>query len=115
MSVVEVKIGTRNFNLACEDGEEEHLEHLATQIDAKVSDLSRQMRTGNESLLILMTALMVQDELNEFTKNDNIDLDAFRKEVEDNIKNKKDSETTELINTVSDYLESLVDKIEKNN
>lgn len=104
MSVVDLKIGARSFQLACEEGQESHLKRLANDIDVKIESLSRQMRTGNESLLFLMTALMLQDELNEVNKK-----------LEDATKRSqgiKEEDMSIAINTISDYLETLVDKIE---
>ena len=106
MSVVEVKVGTRHFQLACEDGEEDHLAGLAKEVDKKLNNLGKQMRTNNESLLLLLTSLMMQDELNEFRKN---------MENDDKIKNlvkSKDEELADVINTVSDYLEIIISRME---
>ncbi len=104
MSVVELKIGTRNFQLACENGEEAHLQKLAGEISHKYENLSRQMRTGNESLLFLMTALMLQDEVNELTKK----FDTSNQLLLD----EKESEMSDVINTISSYIHNLTEKIE---
>lgn len=104
MAVVDIKVGSRNFQLACEAGQEPHLRKLATEVDAKIENLSKQMRTGNESLLFLMTALMLQDELNELNKK----LDENNRKF----LNSKEEDMATTINTISDYLETLVDKIE---
>ena len=108
MSVVEVKVGARNFSLACEDGQEESLKNLAAKIDEKVETLSKQMRTQNDSLLLLMTALMTQDELDEIkgaSGGETVDVSKIISE--------KDEEVAELVNTVSNYVETMIDKIEK--
>lgn len=107
MSVVEVKIGSRNFQLACEDGQEESLRDLASKIDDRFELLAKQMRTHNDSLLLLMTALMAEDELQECQKK-------LKSGVTDaDYVEKKEQEMAEVINTVSGYVESIIDKIEK--
>jgi cell division protein ZapA len=108
MSVVDVRVGTRNFQLACENGQEEHLSGLASEIDKKLRMLSKQMRTNNEPMLLLMTALMMQDELNEIDRQGG-GLEESIKEIS----KKKDDEMAEMVNTIADYLEDLIGKVEK--
>lgn len=107
MSVVEVKIGSRNFQLACEDGQEENLRNLAAKVDERFETLSKQMRTHNDSLLLLLSALMAEDELQEYKqKVDNGVADVGYLES-------KEKEMTEVLTTVSDYVETIIEKIEK--
>ena len=111
MSVVEVKVGSRFFNVACEDGQEKHLTRLASDIDSKIASLARQLRTNNEPLLLLMTALMMQDELNEFAVNKTNDnnLEQKLKELTD----KKETEMAEILKNIAGFVESVTDKIDK--
>jgi cell division protein ZapA len=109
MSIVEVKVGTRLYQVACEEGQEQNLLKLAGEIDEKVNNLSRQLRTGNDSMLLIMTALMMQDELNEFRKksnNDNEIQEKIKKITED-----KESEMAEIVNSISGFVETLADKL----
>lgn len=107
MSVVEVKIGSRSFQLACEDGQEENLHNLAAKVDERFELLSKQMRTQNDSLLLLLSALMAEDELQEFKqKADSGATDTDYIEA-------KEKEMTEVINTVSNYVETIIEKVEK--
>ena len=64
MAQVTVIVNNRNYTLACDDGEEEHLSRLAAQIDNRIGELP--IETGapsNEARLILMSGLVVADEL----------------------------------------------------
>jgi len=111
MSVVELRVGSRLYQVACENGQEPNLLRLASELDSKISNLARQMRTGNDSLLLLMTALMMQDELNDAQKkisNDN-ELETRIKKMTDD----KEKEVAELLNTISGFVESIADKIDK--
>ncbi len=105
MSVINVKVGSRNYQLACEDGQEKQLMSTAEIIDKKFDNLSRQLRTGNESLLLVMTALMIQDEFSEDKRKYELTTDSG--------KSKRDGEIAEVLNTISGYLENLIEKIEK--
>lgn len=109
MSVVEVKVGSRFFDVACENGQERHLTKLASEIDRKVSSLSKQLRTNNEPLLLLMTALMMQDELNEIggAAND----DNLKAQLE-KLSSDKDAEMSDVLKNIAGFIESVTDKIE---
>jgi cell division protein ZapA (FtsZ GTPase activity inhibitor) len=105
MGVINVKVGSRNYQMACEDGQEKNLISVAEEFDKKVDALSRQLRTGNESLLLVMSAIMVLDEFNEYKKKFELSTDKG--------KNKRDEEIAEVLNTISGYLENLIEKVEK--
>jgi len=63
MAQVTVLVNGRNYTLACEDGEEEHLTALAAFIDARVAELGRQVGQVGDARLMLMASLIVADEL----------------------------------------------------
>ena len=65
MAVVDVHVNGRVFQVACDDGQEEHLISLAKEIDERVSQLSAKMGQIGDALLILMAGLLIADELAE--------------------------------------------------
>ena len=64
MSEVTLKIGGRSYNVACRDGEEAHILHLGTMIDAKIEAMGAN-RAPQESQNLLFAALFLADELHE--------------------------------------------------
>ncbi|KAB7648745.1 cell division protein ZapA [Polymorphobacter fuscus] len=68
MGQVNVQIGGRGYPLSCRDGDEPHLAALAADIAAKADRLTGQLGQMSESRLLLMTALMIADELHEARK-----------------------------------------------
>ena len=56
-----VKILNRDYQIACGDGEEKKLIELAKKLDKRLQDNARIFRGANESMLIIMTALMLED------------------------------------------------------
>ena len=68
MSQVNATIAGRQFRLACEDGQEEHLQSLAKDIDQRIIDLRRKFGEIGDTRLTVMAALMLADELAEATK-----------------------------------------------
>lgn len=65
MSQVTATINGRQYRLACEDGQEEHLQRLAAQVDARVTELRGKFGEIGDTRLTVMAALTVADELSE--------------------------------------------------
>ena len=65
MPQVSVTINGRQFRMACEDGEEEHLTHLAQELDARIVQLRGRFGEIGDTRLTVMAALAVADELSE--------------------------------------------------
>jgi cell division protein ZapA len=68
MAQVIATIAGRQFRLACEDGQEDHLQALAKDIDQRVIDLRRKFGEIGDTRLTVMAALMLEDELVEATE-----------------------------------------------
>jgi cell division protein ZapA len=65
MAQVNATIAGRQFRLACEDGQEEHLQSLAKDIDQRIIDLRRKFGEIGDTRLTVMAALMLADQLVE--------------------------------------------------
>lgn len=65
MAQIVATIAGRQFRLACEDGQEEHLQSLAKNVDQRIIDLRRKFGEIGDTRLTVMAALMVADELDE--------------------------------------------------
>jgi cell division protein ZapA len=65
MSQIIATVAGRQFRLACEDGQEDHLQALAKDIDQRIIDLRRKFGEIGDTRLTVMAALMVADQLAE--------------------------------------------------
>ena len=65
MPQVTVTINGRQFRMACEDGEEEHLRRLAEDLDLRISRLRTRFGEIGDTRLTVMAALTIADELSE--------------------------------------------------
>lgn len=65
MAQVNATIAGRQFRLACEDGQEEHLQALAGDLDRRIIDLRAKFGEIGDTRLTVMAALTVADELAE--------------------------------------------------
>ncbi len=68
VSQVNVTINGRQFRMACEDGQEDHLRQLAKDLDERIVALRGQFGEIGDARLTVMAALMVADELAEASK-----------------------------------------------
>ncbi len=61
MPQVEIKIGGRSFEVACQDGEEHYLRSAAAMLDIEAQSLSNQIGRMPESRMLLMAGLLLAD------------------------------------------------------
>ena len=61
MAQVEIKIGGRTFEVACQDGEEHFLQTAAGMLDEEATHLSSQIGRMPEARMLLMAGLMLAD------------------------------------------------------
>ena len=104
MANVNVKFNGKDFLLSCEDGQEEHLEELANNLNNKFEDLKSDLGNIGENKLLLITAIKVMDEYYETKKK----IDKKKAELE-NITSK----FKELKSLVYDYKEQKETEAEK--
>ncbi len=65
MTQVSVTINGRQFRMACEDGQEDHLLELARELDSRISGLRAKFGEIGDTRLTVMAAITVADELAE--------------------------------------------------
>jgi len=65
MAQVSVTINGRQFRMACEDGQENHVMSLARELDARIDGLRAKFGEIGDTRLTVMAALTVADELAE--------------------------------------------------
>ena len=65
MSQVTVTINGRQFRVACEDGQENHLQELAADFDERIERMRKHFGEIGDTRLSVMAALTVADELAE--------------------------------------------------
>ncbi|MCB2081654.1 MAG: cell division protein ZapA [Rickettsiales bacterium] len=100
MAVVDITIGKRTFQLMCGEGQELHLQRLAEEVSERVEELAGSIDTKNDTLLLVMASLMLQDELNELRAG--------------GAANSNDSDDTliEALDAISDYVDGIAERIE---
>ena len=79
MAQVTVQIDGKAYRMACEEGQEGHLEELAAGFDRYVGHLKSQFGEIGDLRITVMAGIMVMDELNEITRR----LAKLEKETEE--------------------------------
>ena len=105
MANVSIKFNNKEFLLACEDGQEEHLEELLIQISKKFNNLKNDLGNLGENKLLLITAVKIMDEYYETKKK----VDQKKEELND--LSKKFKELKSLIYEYRDTKESEIEKL----
>lgn len=65
MSQVSVTIDGKMFRMACEDGQEAHLEHLASHLDGRIGEMRKAFGEIGDLRLVVMAAITITDEFFE--------------------------------------------------
>ncbi len=65
MPQVDVNINGRRYQIACDEGQEEHLSQLAEYVDKRVQELGGAVGQVGDARLVVMTGLLVADSLTE--------------------------------------------------
>jgi cell division protein ZapA len=65
MAQVNVTINGKSYPVACDDGQEERIRHLARYIDGKVAEFAKSLGAVGEARLLRLAGLVVADELAE--------------------------------------------------
>jgi len=68
MAELNVTINTRQYRVACENGQEEHLLELSQDLDQRIAQLRASFGEVGDTRLTVMAALTVADELSEAGK-----------------------------------------------
>lgn len=84
MPEVEIEVGGRRFEVACQPGEEDYLISAATALDKEASSIGDQLGRLSESRMLLMAGLMLADQagnLKEKLAKSDVDLTAAISEI----------------------------------
>lgn len=64
MAIVHIRVGGREYDLACDDGQEEHLRFLADEVDERVRALTFGAGASvTEAMGLLLATLTMADEI----------------------------------------------------
>ena len=103
MANVNIKFNGKEYLLSCEDGQEEHLEELSSNLSQKFSSLKNSLGNIGENKLLLITSITTMDEYFETKKkleNQKIEIQNLIskfKELKSLVYNYKDEKEKEIL------------------
>ncbi|MBL4785224.1 MAG: cell division protein ZapA [Cohaesibacteraceae bacterium] len=117
MAQVTVKINGRNYRMACDDGQEEHLLGLASRFDGYIAQLRSVFGEIGDQRLTVMAGVMVTDELVEMSrkiKSMEVERDAMREHRVSTVSRQQDIETrlASRLEALSKRIEMLADSLD---
>ncbi len=65
MAQVTVSIHGRDYDVACDDGQEAHLSRLGTYVDKRINELVAAVGDIEQARLLVMVSLLLADELSD--------------------------------------------------
>lgn len=105
MAEVAITLNGRTYRLECGDGEEEHLIALSELVGKRLDSLQKQFGQVGDDRLLLMTALMIADDLSEAQKK-LADAESEQATADD-LKKTEESHVADQISAAADRIEVL--------
>jgi cell division protein ZapA len=106
MSLVGVIVNGRDYQVACDDGQEERVKALAEYLDERVAELSAGVGQVGEARLLLMAALMIASDLADADQQ----IEALEAALADG--GAEDGGAASGIADLAQRLENVVDRLE---
>ncbi|MDQ8754739.1 cell division protein ZapA [Sphingosinicella sp. LHD-64] len=103
MANIDVEVAGRRYNVACRDGEEDHLRGLAAVVDKRAQDAAEALGGLTESRQLLFAALLIADDLKEVRAGN---------AIPDPVPPQPDPAVADALERLAGRLESLVDRLE---
>lgn len=115
MASVNVSINGRDYQIACESGEEDRLSRLASYVDERVQELVLAVGQAGDSRLLVMASLLIADELYEAQAAlDRHGIDDKTGEAGDaNADGDGDDRLASMIEAMADRIETIAAGIER--
>lgn len=111
MAQVTITINSREYAIACEDGQEVRILQLARILDEKAKLLTSASGQINESMLLAMVGLLLADELSEIKKGG-----IVQSSKDEGVDNERilelDRDLADKIKTLTNEINSVANRIE---
>jgi cell division protein ZapA len=117
MAVVEFIIRNKKYNIACGDGEEARIVKLAENLNVRVDAISKTFGSASDSIVLAITALMMEDEIKALKDgknigNSNIPQPQPKAVSEEDQADKVNQALINAIEPITKYIENLANKLE---
>lgn len=113
MSLLELYVGKSRYTIDCQENEKEKIITLASKLNERVNKLSLQMRDADEKTILMLCAVMMEEELqsNPSLKNKQSDKDPQNSQQSLESKHEAEKIIAKNMEDISIYIENLANKI----
>lgn len=108
MPALRITIGGRECQVACDEGQESHLKHLARLLDERLTGLGSSGARANDPQLMMLAGLMLTDELEDTRR----ELNILRSEIRNNSQSFEVNKQIELENAVAATIHDIASRVE---
>jgi len=103
MPVINAKIAGNEHSFTCANGEEERFKSLVQKLNVRLDKIIKSNPKANEIRLLVLACLLMEDEIDDLTKNKALQL---------NNASSTDETIVNTIDSISEYIEKLAKKVE---
>lgn len=104
MANIDIEVAGRRYNVACRDGEEDHLHSVAAEVDRRAQDATAALGSLSETRQLLFAALLIADDIKELRAGNNIP---------DPVPVPPDPAVAQALERLATRVESLADSLEQ--
>lgn len=109
MAQVTISIRGRGYQISCDDGQEAHLARLGRYLDQRASQLLENTGPVSDNLLIVMTALLVADELSDAAG----ELENLRRSGRGEAKIEAEEAIVQAIDQLASRIDSIAQRLDR--
>lgn len=109
MASVKVSINSRDYVIACDNGQEEHLKKLARDVAERFDTLAAHSGQAAENHLLVLTTLILADELHDAR----VELAKLRRQMENTSHSFERGKIIEMEKVLSKTINEIAGRIEK--
>ncbi len=108
MTAVRLMIGGRDYDVACDDGQENHLRQLGRALDQRIREIVGAPGQIPETQSLLLAALTLMDELQDTSQ----EREQLRYDIQHSSQSFEQNKQIELGNAVAATIHSIADRME---
>lgn len=111
MAEVSITIKGRQYDIACDDGQEKRVVQLASYIDDKIKMIARSGSAYNESHLMVLTSLVLADEIFDAREATRACEEGETTVLDQDVSGVEDKEAIKIIKKMAKRIDALTAKL----
>jgi len=111
MGEVNINISGRNYGISCQDGQEQRVNDLGQYVDTRIKEISKAGAAANETHLLVLTTLMLADEIFEQREN-GASAPQAQPEAQNQNEHTNEEEVADAINTLATRIDQIAKRIQ---